>query len=400
MKKALLVGINYTQSDDNVKLQGCIDDVLSIQKMLINDLGYKKENIIMLKDNILSNKNAIPTGKNIITKLIKCVNELTPKDEFWFHYSGHGSQIKDDNNEETDNKDEVIIPSDYKEKGVIRDDFFRRVINQINCRAFLIFDCCNSGTVCDLPYNYDLKNKIMQQNKENKYDCPNNKIFKLSGCRDDQVSLSILHNETKKMKGACTTAFIESMKQTNYDITFEELIIKMHKWMNKYSSDQCPTLSSTSLDALQTNFNEIILNITSTPIKTIETYKNENNVLQKEVDLLKRTVKSLQNDKKHLEKQQDMYKRNYNYIRTQYIKLLIKRRQPVRRRPVRRRPVRRRPVRRRPVRRRPVRRRPVRRRPVRRRPVRRRPVRRRPVRRSRNILIQPTQTLMQFGFRK
>jgi hypothetical protein len=32
MKRALLIGINYIHSPDNVKLSGCIDDALSMKR--------------------------------------------------------------------------------------------------------------------------------------------------------------------------------------------------------------------------------------------------------------------------------------------------------------------------------------------------------------------------------
>lgn len=103
-------------------------------------------------------------------------------DEFkYIHicYSGHGSYIKDLNNDEYDNRDECLVPSDYK---LITDDllnreFVKKLKIDIKCR--IIIDSCHSGTIFDLQYlnNKDIgKNKIFSD------------IIVVSGCRDKQYS--------------------------------------------------------------------------------------------------------------------------------------------------------------------------------------------------------------------
>jgi metacaspase-1 len=41
---------------------------------------------------------------------------------YFFHYSGHGGQVKDDAGDEEDGFDETIMPVDFKTKGQIIDD--------------------------------------------------------------------------------------------------------------------------------------------------------------------------------------------------------------------------------------------------------------------------------------
>ena len=65
MKKALLIGINYLQT--NVSLHGCIDDIVNMNTVLKN--VYKYDQITMLRDDITNNPATKPTRNNIMTAL-------------------------------------------------------------------------------------------------------------------------------------------------------------------------------------------------------------------------------------------------------------------------------------------------------------------------------------------
>ena len=64
---------------------------------------------------------------------------------------------KDDGNDEEDGYDETLIPLDYQSAGQIRDDdLLRTLVVPMGEGVFVtsIMDCCHSGTVLDLPYNF------------------------------------------------------------------------------------------------------------------------------------------------------------------------------------------------------------------------------------------------------
>lgn len=334
MKKALLIGINYNESPDEVKLQGCIEDVVDIKNMLINDLNYNSENIIQLTDN-QSDNNYKPTTSNIMNYLQQCISESNTYSEFWLHYSGHGSQFTDNNGDELDGKDEVIIPSDYQTSGAIGDDTLRYLLNQIKCKTFIVMDCCHSGSNIDLPHQYrfiDISN--LQYTNQNQYECENKQIYKISGSRDDQVSLSMWDVETQGYRGACTHSIIDTLKKSNYDISLNQLIIDMNIWMNENMSNQCPTLASTDQDCLNINFSQIVSN-NYTPILS------ENEKLKMEIDLLKQDIEyyknmyansvsqlnneknNIINEKQLIDEERKHFKNKYeyylNYIRYQFI---------------------------------------------------------------------------------
>ena len=56
---------------------------------------------------------------NAIEWLIKGAK---PGDSLFFHYSGHGSQVKDKDGDEIDGLDETILPVDFQKSGMIIDD--------------------------------------------------------------------------------------------------------------------------------------------------------------------------------------------------------------------------------------------------------------------------------------
>jgi len=106
-KRALLIGINYI-SIPEIKLNGCIDDIVIAKNMLIDAYDYDSSDITVLRDD-LDNQSTCPNHQNIICELQKIIGLSSSLDEIWIQYSGHGSQIDIDNNEKTNVYEKVII---------------------------------------------------------------------------------------------------------------------------------------------------------------------------------------------------------------------------------------------------------------------------------------------------
>lgn len=240
-KLALLIGINYNGTDN--QLNGCINDIENVEKLLINKFNYDAKNIVTLTD--LTEKK--PTANNILFSiyqlLIKCHRDKNIN-EVWFHYSGHGYYTRDHDNDEKDNQDECIVPLDYKKNGIITDDtiykYFRWFPSRIKCMS--IFDCCHGGTMMDLEYKYKFSvNKIEKENKKK----INSKIVCISGCKDNQTSSEVLDFfEFGKYNGALTSTLILTLQKFNYHISIVDLVteIKLHLKNNNFS--QIPELTS------------------------------------------------------------------------------------------------------------------------------------------------------------
>lgn len=164
-KRAVLIGINYTGQDG--ELSGCHNDIKHISQYLQQTHGFKKKNMSILLDN---GKCTEPSYANIMMTLERIAHESQPGDSVWLHYSGHGGRLPDDSNDEEDGMDETIIPLDFKKRGQIRDDDLLKYFvmpMQKGVTVTCIMDCCHSGTVLDLPYQFiaDGQHSAMESNK-------------------------------------------------------------------------------------------------------------------------------------------------------------------------------------------------------------------------------------------
>ena len=99
-RKALLVGINDYQGVSD--LRGCVNDVLDMHFSLRSLFGFKTEEI-----RTLTNDRAT---KDHITHRLRWLTEGAKSGDYLvFHFSGHGSQIRDRNRDElVDHLDEII----------------------------------------------------------------------------------------------------------------------------------------------------------------------------------------------------------------------------------------------------------------------------------------------------
>ena len=89
MKKAFLVGINKHDDPQN-DLRGCVNDVKNIYQLLTQHFDFKQDNIRVLTD-----KRS--TFDAIYDRLVWLVKDSKPGDVLFFHFSGHGSQVRDRN---------------------------------------------------------------------------------------------------------------------------------------------------------------------------------------------------------------------------------------------------------------------------------------------------------------
>jgi hypothetical protein len=244
MKFALLIGINYTGIDKS-ELYGCVDDVFNMRDMLVHEMKYLEENITILYDTA-PNKELSPTKKNILRTLTEFVDNKQPEDELWLHYSGHGSIRTDRSYDEKYGIDSVIIPIDFQTNGVILDDEIFTIIKDVKGVLFLLFDCCHSGSICDLPISYSYIDNIIVKETVNKNYIENSRIYAISGSTDKQVSMEHHNKFIQKRVGALTYAFLMLLNISKYKISIEELFIEVCKYLSHTGLKQTPILSTTS----------------------------------------------------------------------------------------------------------------------------------------------------------
>src|SRR6266480_897551 len=140
VKRALLIGINNYAAVP--RLRGSVNDVETMRQVLVSRWGFAERNITMLTD-----ERATRAG--ILRALDQLVKESGPSDTVYFHFSGHGSQVKDLNGDEEDGLDETIIPQDGRSGDVrdIIDDELDEIFARMKPRSVMIvLDSCHSGT--------------------------------------------------------------------------------------------------------------------------------------------------------------------------------------------------------------------------------------------------------------
>lgn len=150
-RRAVMIGINYV-GDNPGELSGCWNDVLNMKKYIMDVHGFEEENIVVLMDD---GDNIEPTHDNIIAAYNQVVADSEEGDAIFLHYSGHGTKLRDDDGDEHDGYDEALVPRDFQESGMIRDDDLYEILVKAlpdGVHMVSLMDCCHSGTILDLPY--------------------------------------------------------------------------------------------------------------------------------------------------------------------------------------------------------------------------------------------------------
>lgn len=234
-KKAVCIGINYTKTAHELK--GCINDARMIKSMLMGQYGFVDADVRVLAD---AASCVSPTRQNILASIAWLVQGCQPGDVLFFSYSGHGTSIKDANNDEIDGKDEAIFTLDGS---IIVDDVLQaELMAKVPKGAKLVclFDCCHSGTIADLKYCY----RYAPENP-NKYTLSVEKARELQGgdihvfsaCLDPQTAADSNFNqkivktsdgkltvEWGEGNGAFTWFFLQALKASKFVVTNDEIL--------------------------------------------------------------------------------------------------------------------------------------------------------------------------------
>jgi len=254
LKRTLLIGINYIE-DSNNKLSGCINDIKNIEKKLRTTNPECKEYRTLSDDS--TNPLLKPTRKNIIDGINWLVAGLKSGESVFFHYSGHGGLTLDISGDEKSGMDSCIYPINDGVIEVITDDELKRIlVNKIptNCKAFVVLDCCHSGSALDLRYIFSAPEygKIIVSQDDN-YPKTNGSVIFLSGCQDSQTSADTV--DSKNMpSGALTNALLEAWDKYGINIKFKYLLWDVRSSLKKQGYDQIPQLSCSNSISLSDVF--------------------------------------------------------------------------------------------------------------------------------------------------
>lgn len=259
MKRALLVGINNYKDSSIPDLQGCVNDVTNMYDICKKYWGYKNEGIVIITDNRA-------TKKAIVDSLNSIVANSKSGDELLFHYSGHGTQVRDKNGDELkDHMDEAICPHDldWTDGSLILDDDLNKIFSKIavGVKATVILDSCHSGTAMRVLSNTMMnchgvkyQNRFVQppidiaarfEGDELKRKAVHNSVTKVvkkidfwSGCKDYQTCADAYLDNS--YNGAFTYYFAKHIRLNNGKISNNELLSRITSSLSHNGFDQKP----------------------------------------------------------------------------------------------------------------------------------------------------------------
>jgi len=243
--KAVLFGLNYGY-DPRLRLAGCINDVKNTAQYL-RSIGLQDCETITDDTN-----RAGTTAQGIMTRLTRLAAESYRNNLgfIWIHFSGHGTFVPDRNSDERDGRDECIVPSDVFTRGVISDDMINTIIGRFNPRSRIvcIFDCCHSGSICDLKFSWEgAQNRVVEN-----FRCKaKGRVVSISGCLDNQYSADSWDSVRRMMAGAMTSELLNTLQSDSYigitrtaRKTVFDLVAELRRRLQQKGYQQVPKLAS------------------------------------------------------------------------------------------------------------------------------------------------------------
>jgi len=228
-KKAILMGLNYPGT--RFRLLGCVNDVRN-GKRFLNNKGYDTK--VLIDKDIKKDYD-----------LLEALEELKNSDAktILFHYSGHGTQIRDKNRDELDGWDEVVFSKNGK--NITDDQIVKKLQSIKNKTIYLIFDCCHSGSIVDLPFRLIPNTKnIIENNHQFESD-----IICISGCNDYQTSADVTQNNISF--GALSKNLYQLLRSKKGKYTWKDLCLELVKKMRDKGYTQVPQLSVSDVNLFE-----------------------------------------------------------------------------------------------------------------------------------------------------
>jgi metacaspase-1 len=263
-KRALLVGVNKYQIA-GADLRGCVNDVQDLGAALVEFHGFKKGDITVLTDGAAT-KKAMQAGIKAL------VRDAKKGDVALLHYSGHGSNVPDDNGDESDGRDEILCPTDLDWDDPLRDDWLRTTFDGLRAGVSFtaIMDCCHSGTNTrailppDAPVKErylpspsslkavesgrglprkvtsELRNSPRAARKTKDVVAADLPEVLITGCRDTQTSADAFING--RYNGALTFAIVDAIRANKGRLTYQQLHDHVSAVLKTRKFDQVPQL--------------------------------------------------------------------------------------------------------------------------------------------------------------
>ncbi|MEP7164356.1 MAG: caspase family protein [Ferruginibacter sp.] len=279
-KHALIVAIgNYPEPRKNRwPVINSANDVPLIKNALMINQQFNEKNIQVLVD-------SQATKKGIVDALDQLLASVKKGDIVVIHFSSHGQQIEDDNNDEIDGLDEAIVPYgaafsadpekfDEMAPGYLRDDLFGDKVTQIRNKLgktgdlLVIIDACHSGSGTrgvetakmrggNIPM---VSNKFGSRRISNTTDAS---VFKestgsklsadaatyvvISGAQAKELNYECF-DDNKNPVGSLSYSFSRSISSLKGNITYRGLFALIENVMREKAPNQKPVLEGDGID--------------------------------------------------------------------------------------------------------------------------------------------------------
>ncbi len=192
---AFLVGSNYVGTPN--ELGGCGNDVRDISKLL--KTGGFTTTILTDATNLGLDVAGLPTRDLIMSGLKKMIASAKPGDTILFYYSGHGTQI---------GEDEFVVPLDAvtggfnKQNLISSDDLHKALINvPQGVKLLMVADSCFSGNIT----HFDINAKAFNTNEpfkrlrhlietQHRSETSHGALTLIAGCKENQTSTDLGFN--------------------------------------------------------------------------------------------------------------------------------------------------------------------------------------------------------------
>lgn len=210
------IAILIDGDNENTLGGACSRDVWNITKKIISDINIDKKDIHTFFHNMANDRyieKLLQLGvhnisQNSLCNIKKCFDEIitiskSEKIVVFFHYSGHGYQIQDDNGDEIDGCDEIFLGH------TMRDDYiWDNLISRLpkTAHIFALMDACHSGSGTDMPYVWRNGHWVINKKKNINAECSG---FSISACNDSQCASQDI-GETTGFSGSLTAGVCDT----------------------------------------------------------------------------------------------------------------------------------------------------------------------------------------------
>lgn len=264
---AVVIGISdyiHLEDVEGGDLPGAEHDARRVRDVLVMRSGFPEQNVRMLI-NGEATKAAIQEG---ITEWL--VQNARPGDNVVIWYSGHGSQMWDEDGDEDDGLDETLAPADViptSTENDISDDEFNRWLGMLPTENVIVFlDNCNSGTgtrdvtpfsrgrLLDRDMN-DIERPPTaarralpgQQRDETGFDAGRTRVLELAAAQPFQVAVDAFFPEADGREafhgGAFTTFMVQQLWKAPDGVTYEEVFENAYEALKRNRFQQDPYIS-------------------------------------------------------------------------------------------------------------------------------------------------------------